>query len=120
MSSWPEQDLRERVAAGGGRVSISAEDLLGGFGLRRATPTARRNVEAWLAEAGLAVEPSLGTNGLPETVTLYDPAAPAEPAEPAATEPVAAPPPAAADRVPSPEPAPAELAATPAAAAPAP
>ena len=107
MPSWPEQDLRERVAAAGGRVSISSEELLGGFGLRRATPAARRNVEAWLADAGLAVEPSLGTNGLPDTVTLFDPQAPAEHGPPPAapTEPGAlTAPPAAADRVPEPEP----------------
>ena len=79
MATWPEEDLRRRVAAGGGRASISSEELLGGFGVRRATPTARRNVEAWLAEAGLAIEPSLGANGLPETVTLFEWPPPAEP-----------------------------------------
>ena len=106
MPTWPEEDLHQRVAAEGGRVSLPAEELLGGFGVRHATPSARRNVEAWLAEAGLGVEPSLGSNGLPERVTLYaveplpaDPAAPAEPAAPAGP-----PPPDPQARVASPEP----------------
>ena len=91
MATWPEEDLRRRVSAGGGRASISTEELLGGFGVRRATPSARRNIEAWLAEAGLAVEPSLGANGLPEEVTLvqWPPPAAVEP-EPVEAEPVEA------------------------------
>jgi sortase A len=72
MSIWPEENLRERVTAGGGRVSMPSEELLGGFGIRQPTPAARRNVEVWLAQAGLGVEPSLGTNGLPDSVTLYE------------------------------------------------
>jgi sortase A len=70
-------------------VSLPAEELLGGFGVRNATPTARRNVEAWLADAGLAVEPSLSANGLPESVTLValeDPAGPQPPRGPAVVQ----------------------------------
>jgi sortase A len=81
MATWPEEDLRRRVTAGGGRVSIASEELLGGFGVRRATPSARRNVEAWLAEAGLALEPQLGASGLPERVDIFEwPPPPPEPA----------------------------------------
>ena len=104
MSLWPEEALRERVAAGGGRVSIPGDELLGGFGIRHATPAARRNVEIWLAQAGLAVEPSLSANGLPDSVTLFErpPGAPlsvgiAEPEPAPAVEPERAP-------VPSPKP----------------
>ena len=114
MSIWPEEELRERVAAGGGRVSMPAEELLGGFGVRRATPAARRNVERWLGEAGLGLEPPLGGNGLPPEVTIFERRPGMEPpraedrAEPRAEEPAAPPraePPApAAAEPPAPEP----------------
>ncbi|MEA2474045.1 MAG: sortase [Thermoleophilaceae bacterium] len=124
MSIWPEENLRDRVTAGGGRVSMSADELLRDFGIRQPTQAARRNVEMWLAQAGLGVDPSLGANGLPSSVTLYErkplaelppPAAPERVEEPAAVdaapaEPVAAVP-AAADAAPGepkpPRPAPA-------------
>ncbi|MBV9212417.1 MAG: sortase [Actinobacteria bacterium] len=92
MSISEEERLRRRLEASGGRGDLGINDLLSAFGVRKATPQARRQVEAALVAAGIAVEPSLesATPRTRVTLELVDRAAGAGEAEdtaPAAEDP---------------------------------
>src|SRR5690242_3417520 len=51
--------MRERVADAGGADELGINELLSAFGVRRATPETRREVEEALRAAGMSVEPPL-------------------------------------------------------------
>src|SRR5919199_3960993 len=70
MDGSPEERLRARATAAGGRVRLSAAELLEEFGAHGSTPLAHVNIEQALRGAGLHVEPSLQVCGLDTDVTL--------------------------------------------------
>src|SRR5436190_11342834 len=70
MEVWPEERIRGRAAAGGGRLRVPVEELLAEFGARRSTPLARQGIERALREVDLAVEPSLQEADLRSSVTI--------------------------------------------------
>src|SRR4029453_621320 len=70
MEVWPEDRIRARAAAGGGRLRVRVEGLLAEFGARRSTPLDRHGVERALREGELAGEPSLQDADLDSYVTI--------------------------------------------------
>src|SRR5436305_9112293 len=53
--------MRQRLVEADGVEELGINELLSAFGIRRATPVTRRNVEEALREAGVSVDPPLET-----------------------------------------------------------
>ncbi|TMM08149.1 MAG: hypothetical protein E6G00_12995, partial [Actinobacteria bacterium] len=59
MSARQEEGMRQRLERAGGADELGINELLLAFGVRKATPSARRGVENRLRVAGILVDPPL-------------------------------------------------------------
>src|SRR3954470_23757501 len=84
---WPEERLRDRVEAAGGRLVVETGALLEEFGIRRVGETTLERFERPLRSQGLAVAPAPLTEARNTSVTLAFVSAPSLPAATAAPEP---------------------------------
>lgn len=83
MAVWPEERLRERVEAAGGRARVDADALLQLFSVRKPTAQAGINVRQWLEHVGVTMEPWALPPGGEVTLSVADHGSTAAGASPA-------------------------------------